>query len=185
MKSMASVPRNSRQVSYTQYKGGTKNCDPLYRGMLECKLAQGTSDVFVQDVKGAPFPMSVLCFDWQLNDMERFLTFNQQFSVLTVDTTFKLGQFYITPMMCQHLMLEDIKIKTHSIMLGPFLINQKVDFPAYKYFSSALISLKMELKRVLAFRTDGDKAIVEALGHNFPYTIPLRCFLQFKLNVIC
>ena len=29
--------------------------------------------------------MSVLCFDWLLNDMERFLTFNQRFSVLTVD----------------------------------------------------------------------------------------------------
>ena len=39
------------------------------------------------------FPMSILCFDWQLNDMEKFLTSNQQFSVLTVDTTFKLGQF--------------------------------------------------------------------------------------------
>ena len=42
----------------------------------------------MQDVKGAPFLMVVLCFDWQLNDMERFLTFNQRFSVLTVDTTF-------------------------------------------------------------------------------------------------
>ena len=79
-RSIASVPRDSRQVSYARHKGGTKNCDPLYSVMLECKLAQGTSDVFVQDVKGAPFPMSVLCFDWQLNDMERFLTSNRQFS---------------------------------------------------------------------------------------------------------
>ena len=36
---MASVPRNSRQVSYARYKVGTKNCDPLYSVMLECKLA--------------------------------------------------------------------------------------------------------------------------------------------------
>ena len=183
VRSIASVPRNSRQVSYARYKGGTNNCDPLYSVMLECKLAQGTSDVFVQDVKGAPFPMSVLCFDWQLNDMERFLTFNQRFSVLTVDTTFKLGQFYVTPMTYQHLMLEDIKTKTHPIMLGPLLIHQKVDFPAYNYFSSTLISLNKELKRVLAFGTDGDKAIIEALAHNFPYAIQLRCFLHFKKNI--
>ena len=64
----------------------------------------------------APFLMSVLCFDWQLNDMERFLTSNQQFSVLTVDTTFKLGQFYVTSMTYQHLMLETLRPGIHPII---------------------------------------------------------------------
>jgi len=36
---------------------------------------------------------------------------------------------------------------------------------------------------VLAFGTDGDKAMVEALSHNFPFLIQLRCFLHFKKNV--
>ena len=182
-RSIASLPRDNRQVSYARHKGGTKNCDPLYSVMLDCKLAQGTSDVFVQDVKGAPFPMSVLCFNWQLNDMERFLTSNRQFSVLTVDTTFKLGQFYVTPMTYQHLMLEDIKTKHHPVMLGPLLVHQKVDFPAFNYFASTLISLNKELKKVLSFGTNGDKDIVEALAHNFPYAIQLCCFLHFKKNI--
>ena len=35
----------------------------------------------------------------------------------------------------------------------------------------------------MAFGTDGDKVIVEALSHNFPFAIQLRCFLHFKKNV--
>ena len=54
--------------------------------------------MYLYKMSRVPHSLSVLCFDWQLNDMERFLTSNQRFSVLTVDTTFKLGQFYVTPM---------------------------------------------------------------------------------------
>ena len=42
--------------------------------MLECKLAQGTQEAFVRDVKAAPDPQCVLFFDWQIADMERFVT---------------------------------------------------------------------------------------------------------------
>ena len=92
---IALLPRDCRQVSYVRQKQHTGHCDPLYSIMLECKLAQGSSNVFVQDVKAAPFPMSVMGFDWQMNDMVRFLTSNHYFGVLTVDTTFKLGEFYV------------------------------------------------------------------------------------------
>ena len=73
--------------------------------------------------------------------MVRFLTFNHQFAVLTVDTTYKLGEFYVTPMTYPHLMLQDIKTLKHPIMLGPLLVHQKVDFPAFNYFASTLIGL--------------------------------------------
>ena len=59
------LPRDCRQVSYARQKQCTTHCDPLYSIMLVCKLAQGFSNVFVQDVKAAPFPMSVMCFEWQ------------------------------------------------------------------------------------------------------------------------
>ena len=180
---LALLPRDCRQVSYARQKQSKTTCDPLYSIMLECKLAQGTSNVFVQDVKAAPYPMSVSCFQWQIQDMVRFLTCNHNFSVLTVDTTYKLGDFYVTPMTYHNLMLEDIKTKRHPVMLGPLLVHQKVDFPAFNYFSSTLIGLQKELQHVLAFGTDGDKAIVEALSHSFPFAIQLRCSLHFKKNV--
>lgn len=151
--------------------------------MLECKLAQGTSSIYVQDVKAAPHSMSVCCYEWQLQDMVRFLTSNYHFTVLSVDTTYKLGEFYVTPMAYHHLMVEDIKTKKHPVMLSPLLVHQKVDFTAFNYFVSTLIGFKKELRNVLAFGSDGDKALVEALSHNFPNAIQLHCFLHFQKNV--
>ena len=150
--------------------------------MLECKLAQGTASVSVQDIKAAPYPMSVSHFEWRIQDMVRFLTCNHRLSVLMMDTTYKLGEFYVTPMTYHHLMV-DIKTKKHPVMLGPLLVHQKVDFPAFNYFASTLIGLRKELKHVLAFVTDGDQVIVEALSQNFPFAVQLHCFLHVKKNV--
>ena len=70
---------------------GDKNV--LYSVMLECKLARGNTEAFVRDVKAEPSPQCVMFFDWQLNDMERFLTNNHCFGILSVDTTYNLGDF--------------------------------------------------------------------------------------------
>jgi hypothetical protein len=82
---------------------------------------QGRHGAFVRDVKAAPSPQGILFFDWQLNDMVRFLTNNQRFGILTADTTFNLGEFYVTPTSYRHLMLEDIKSRKHPVILGPVL----------------------------------------------------------------
>lgn len=96
-KSAASLPRNRRQIAYARGQKQTKDPNPLYSIMLECKLSQGKADSFVQDVKAAPQPMCVLSTEWQLDDTVRFLTNNHHFGVLTVDTTYNLGDFYVTP----------------------------------------------------------------------------------------
>ena len=151
--------------------------------MLECKLAQGSSGIFVQDVKAALHPMCVLLTEWQLDDMVRFLTGNHRFGVLTAETTYNLGDFYVTPMKYQHLMLQDVKTGTSPMMLGPVLVHQRVDFNAFNYFASTLIGCRRELQQILAFGTDRDKALVEAFTHNFPYAVQLSCFIHFRRNI--
>ena len=76
--------------------------NPLYSIMLECMTAQGSSQMFVQDVKAAPYPMCLLGFDWQFDDMARFLTNNYSINILTADTTFNLGDFFVTPLTPTH-----------------------------------------------------------------------------------
>ncbi len=153
--------------------------------MLECKLAQGSSQIFVQDVKAAPHPMCVLSSEWgaALDGMVHFLMGNHRFGILTADTTYNLGDFYVTPMTYPHLMLQDVKSGKHPMMLGPVLVHQRVDFTAFNYFASTLIGCRRELRQILAFGTDGDKVLVEVFTHNFPYAVQLRCFLHFKRNV--
>ena len=84
----ASLPRDRQQVKYARQRQQVKDTNPLYSIMLGCKLAQGTSNVFGQDVKAAPQPMCILSSEWQLDDMVRFLTITALvYSQLTPPTT--------------------------------------------------------------------------------------------------
>ena len=99
----------------------------LYSITFECKLAQGKGEVFVQDVKAPPEPQSLLFYDWQANDLVHLCTNNSNFSVSTVDTTFNLEDFFVTPTTYHHLLLEDAHTaaqQKHPIMLGPILVHQ-------------------------------------------------------------
>ena len=108
-KGRSSLPRNRQQIANYRRVEKKRDDNVLYSVMLECKLAQGTQEVFVRDVKAAPDPQCVLFFDWQIADMERFLTnSSEQHGILTIDPTYNLGQFYVTPTTYPHLMLEDI-----------------------------------------------------------------------------
>lgn len=51
----AALRCDRQQVSYARQRSYSSSHDPLYSIMLECKLAQGSSGKFVQDVKAAQF----------------------------------------------------------------------------------------------------------------------------------
>ena len=59
---MSSLPRNRQQISNFRREQHKKDDNVLYSVMLSCKLAQGTQEAFVRDVKAAPDPQSILFF---------------------------------------------------------------------------------------------------------------------------
>ena len=73
---------------------------------LQRAYAQGTTNKFIRDIKMAPEPAIVLADDQQLADLQRFCTSSLDFGVLTVDPTFSLGDFDVTPITYRHLLLE-------------------------------------------------------------------------------
>ena len=85
-----SVSRNRQQAAdmrrRTEETVGTSLCtkkkDPLFSVMLMCKESEGgkPGDAFVRLVSGAPEPMTVLTFNWSLDDVERFCTTDKQYS---------------------------------------------------------------------------------------------------------
>ena len=103
------LPRGEHQV--TNVKHGSKQIylsggtDDLFVVMSECKSKDVTAR-FVRNVKAAPDPAVVLATDRQLDDMVRFGMSPEDFCVVTVDPTFNLGDFDVTPMTYRHLLLE-------------------------------------------------------------------------------
>ena len=183
IKGAGSVVRDQMQVKNFRRKSTTKEDNALHAILLECKLAQGKSDAFIRDVKAAPEPMAVCYADWQINDLERFCTNPDEFSILTVDTTFNLGDFYVTPTCYKHLLLEDIRSGDSPLIPGPILVHQQMKFASFNYFASTLIDGNKKLRHIQAFGTDGDANLSEAFSHNFPYAHSLRCFIHFERNL--
>ena len=188
--SAGALPRNRQQVSNIRRRTEEpceplfhKKKDPLFAVMSMCKLSEGksTEDHFVRIVTGASEPMTVLCFDWTLNDIERFCT-GDRHTVLSVDPTFKLGDFDVTVTTYRHLMLTNTT-GNHPVMMGPLFIHQCKKFNTYHFFASSLVGLRPTLTNLRAFGTDGEQALSSALQTVFTEAKHLRCFLHFKSNL--
>ena len=131
------LPRSELQVSNYKCRvlinndSRTPTCskdNELYAVMLQAHL-EDKDKKFIRDVKVFPEPAIVLATDQQLFDIERFCCNPTEFSVLTVDPTFSLGDFDVTPTTYRNLLLQ---CKKSPVMLGPTLIHYKKPFqPTY------------------------------------------------------
>ena len=183
-----SIPKSRSQVRYHQSKNKEKSSsqsDSLFSVMLQCKSTNPNSDdAFVRSVVAAPEPMAVLATNRQLNDMVRFLTDSQQYTVMGIDPTFNFGDFNVTPVAYRYLLLEHRKEGHSPIILGPILVHQQKKFSSYHFFASTLISLCPSLRNIKAFGSDGETQLYQAFQMQLPEAIHLRCFRHFRANLV-
>ena len=185
------LPRSDLQVSNykcrvsinTDSKISTysKGNEP-YAVMLQAHL-EDKDKKFIQDVKVFPEPAIVLATDQQLFDDERLCCSPSEFSILTVDPTFTLGDFDVTPTTYRNLLLQCKRTKKCPVMLGPTLIHYKKTFSTCLFFASCMISLNKNLKTLRAFGADGEVPLADAFSHEFKEAIRLTCFNHVRQNI--
>ena len=165
-KAVGDLPRNRKQVYNIHSQAKPDNNDPLLSVMAMCKESYGKdSNPFVRLVTSAPEPMCVLCTNSQLFDLERFCTRNDNFSPLTVDPTFDLGDFSVTVTCYHHLLLESRQNSTKSpVMLGPMLVHRRKLFSTY---ASSSVSLRPGLSKLRSYGTDGEETLHQAFASQF------------------
>lgn len=189
------LPRNEQQVSnFKQRKPRVVGADTainmsvhteandLYTIMLQAHL-EDTNKKFARDIKAYPEPAILLASDHQLNDVSRFCCDPFDYCVLTVDPTFSLGDFDVTPTTYRHLLLECRRSGKPPVMIGPTLIHYRKTFQTYLFFASSMIGLRKELEHLRAFGTDGEKALCDAFSHEFRFAVHLTCFIHVRRNV--
>lgn len=189
-KNLGELPRNRSQVANVRRKSDVPNSlcskksirDPLFMVMEQSKLCEG-KDRFVRIVTATPEPMCILATDQQLHDLVRFGTNPSNFSVLSVDPTFSLGDFSVTCITYRHLLVIDPRTGQSPIMLGPVLVHQSKEYTTYHFFVSSLIGIAPNLTGILAFGTDGEAALVKALKQQFCFAVHLRCFRHMKNDI--
>ena len=117
-------------VTYSSSKIITKKKDSnvLYSVILQCKVYEGKEDAYVRDVKAATEAQCVMFCERQLSDLNCFFTDPREYSVLTADTTYNLGDF-----LCHtdNLSASDVTTGRHPTFMGPILIHQRKIFSAF------------------------------------------------------
>lgn len=119
------IPRGEQQISYYKRRtkadvshGSKSESNELYTIMLKAHM-EDPDHQFVRDIKAYPEPSVFLASDQQLHDVVRFCTVPFEHCVLTVDPTFCLGDFDVTPATYRHLLLECKRTGHPPVMIGP------------------------------------------------------------------
>ena len=188
MKSSDEVARNLRQVyNMKSHQGSTSglasNCEKdLVYDLLEQHYSSESD--FVRSVSFEEGVMSVVGTEQQFKDITRFCCADPVCaSVLGIDPTFNLGDFYVTPIVFEHKLLKNKVTGKHPIFLGPTLIHQDRKFGTYHYFASQIKKIRPDMKGLVAFGTDGEKALSSAFSSVFPYSTHLLCYLHKRVNI--
>ena len=119
----------------------------------------------------------------QLHGLQRFCCNLRQFKPLTVDHTFNIGEFNVTPISYQSLVVETKQTKKYPTLIGPVLVHEKKTQESYFVFCGSLKALKPGLADLLAFGTDDEEALSNAFNENFERATHLLCTNHLQKNV--
>ena len=84
-------------------------------------------------------------FNWELQDLVRFLTNDKVCGIFTTDTTYNLGEFYVTSTTYKHL---DVTTQKHPTMAGPILVYQRKNFSSLNYVANTLVCFNKQLQHI-------------------------------------
>ena len=184
------LPRNEKQVTNLRQQaklkghacGPSGEVDELFV-VMQRAYSEDPGSKFIRSIRAAPDPAIVLAEDHQIADLVRFCTSSTEFGILTVDPTFSLGNFDVTPITYRHLLLTTRRNENVPVFLGPVLIHYRKNFATYLFFASSLVGLSSRLEGIRAFGTDGEKALSDAFTHEFGFLQHLTCFIHVRKNI--
>ncbi|KAJ7394459.1 hypothetical protein OS493_000270 [Desmophyllum pertusum] len=144
-----------------------------------------TNNVFIRSIQTHPNPLFlVLSTATQFQNLETYCTSEYASSVMTIDPTFNIGKFSVTPVTYQDLLLVSKRTGEHSICIGPLLVSQNLTYDVFSDFIYCLQKNCPSIKNGLrSFGTDGERALEKALAEGFPKSVKLRCMSHFRNNV--
>ncbi|CAC5383196.1 unnamed protein product [Mytilus coruscus] len=181
VKGSSSIPRNRKQI----YNVNNNNCrfiDPVVECTDLAKEQEKNMSQFVRDVRTAPEFSMFLGSDRQLTEIGKFCAQNKNFCVLGVDTTFNIGNYYVTVSVYRHQMLLN-RFDTEPVMIGPMLIHQRKSFDSYFKLPSTLLQESPKLIDLKVFGTDGDVNLSSAFQACFPNSKHLLCDIHMFDNI--
>ena len=93
------------------------------------------NNVFIRSIQTHPNPLFlVLATATQFQNLETYCTSQYVSSVMTIDPTFNIGKFSVTPVTYQDLLLISKRPGEHPICIGPLLVSQNLTYDVFSDF---------------------------------------------------
>lgn len=107
-------------------------------------------------------PCAIVASKAQLENIVTFCCQRSSFSILGVDATFELGDFYVTLTTYRNLFLRSQRTNKMPVLLGPAFIHVERRYLDYQSFYTTLLKLEPRVSNLQAYGTDGEAALVDA-----------------------
>ena len=144
-------PRNKMQI-YNAKKSKTPSSGHNLYDLLELlKRHQADNSGFLKEVTLSSTPSALLATQQQLDNLVRFCCQSTSFSVMGVDATFNLGDFYVTIITYQNLILRNPHTSQPPVFIGPAFIHMERREQDYHTFFSGLLRLEPKLQKLQFF----------------------------------
>ena len=139
---------------------------------------------YIHGVTAWPEAMCIVDFSYQFHDILRFCSNPLQFYPLGIDTTFNLGEFYVTPTAYKSLILENAHNEKSPTLVGPTLIHMSRSYSAFCHLAAKLKEIDNGIGDLKCVITEGEPGLIKPFQVFYPQMPLLRCTRHFRENCV-
>ena len=150
----ADMPRNLKQISNARQAIKEKE----ERNEFVTLLGHARQDAAIRNMQWTPNPRVVFATDQQLAEIvEEYCTRGSR-SILSIDTTYNVGDFYVTSTTYQSSKFIQSRTGKAAVLPGPAMLHVHTSEKEFKYFAQTLLEHNAKIKRIAFVGGDKDKA---------------------------
>ena len=179
VKAVSDLPRNTRQVKYERSKLRQKTEVDELASFLD----KSRNSSWIQNTQWTPCPRAVIASKGLLEDVVNNCCNPEKFGVFSIDTTYNVGDFYVTSTVYPHIKLESRSTGAAPYLPGPAMLHVKQDESQFVYFGHTLIEKQPGMDGVLFIGLDRSKAQENGLARVFHVSRFLPCTKHVRDNV--
>ena len=110
-----------------------------------------------------------------MQNISCFCTQHENCIPFCVDTTYGIGNFFVTTTCYKNLKLLNTNNNEHPTFPGPALFHVDQDTSVFSFFAQTMIACKNDLKSILFIGSDRDKALINGIGKHLLFANNLFC----------
>ena len=152
----ADMPRDVKQISNTRQVLKGKEEQNEFAALL----GLASQDPAIRNLQWNPNPRVVFATDQQLAEIVDECCPPASQSILLIDMTYNVGDFYVTSMTCQSSKYIQTRTGKPVVLPGTVMLYVRKSEKDFKYFCHTLIEHNDKMKRIAFMGGDRDKAQV-------------------------